>query len=68
MALAKRNYKKENKQPINKQSISYEIAEGEGAFYGPKIDFVLTDSLNREWQCGTLQADFCFFLSNKCFP
>ncbi len=43
---------------INKQSISYEIAEGEGAFYGPKIDFVLTDSLNREWQCGTLQADF----------
>jgi len=43
---------------INKQSISYEIAEGDGAFYGPKIDFVLTDSLNREWQCGTLQADF----------
>tara|TARA_B100000965_G_scaffold366117_1_gene351101 strand:+ start:1 stop:1929 length:1929 start_codon:yes stop_codon:yes gene_type:complete len=43
---------------INKQGISYEIAEGDGAFYGPKIDFVLTDSLNREWQCGTLQADF----------
>jgi len=43
---------------INEQGISYEIAEGDGAFYGPKIDFVLTDSLNREWQCGTLQADF----------
>mgnify|MGYP001277874537 FL=1 len=43
---------------INRQSISYEISEGDGAFYGPKIDFVLTDSLNREWQCGTLQADF----------
>ena len=33
---------------INKQGISYEIAEGDGAFYGPKTDFVLTDSLNRE--------------------
>ena len=43
---------------INKQGISYGISEGDGAFYGPKIDFVLTDSLNREWQCGTLQADF----------
>ncbi len=43
---------------INNQGISYEISEGDGAFYGPKIDFVLTDSLNREWQCGTLQADF----------
>ena len=43
---------------VASQNISYEIAEGDGAFYGPKIDFVLTDSLNREWQCGTLQADF----------
>jgi len=43
---------------INNQGISYGISEGDGAFYGPKIDFVLTDSLNREWQCGTLQADF----------
>ena len=43
---------------IRNQGVSYEIAEGDGAFYGPKIDFVLTDSLNREWQCGTLQADF----------
>ena len=43
---------------IKNQGVPYEIAEGDGAFYGPKIDFVLTDSLNREWQCGTLQADF----------
>ena len=43
---------------VASQNISYEIAEGDGAFYGPKIDFVLTDSLNRDWQCGTLQADF----------
>ena len=45
-------------EAIKKHGISYEIAEGDGAFYGPKLDFVLTDSLNREWQCGTLQADF----------
>ena len=31
---------------------------GEGAFYGPKIEFTLTDSLDREWQCGTVQLDF----------
>ena len=31
---------------------------GDGAFYGPKLDFVLTDAIGREWQCGTLQADF----------
>ena len=45
-------------EAIKKHGISYEVAEGDGAFYGPKLDFVLTDSLNREWQCGTLQADF----------
>ena len=43
---------------IKNQGIPYEIAEGDGAFYGPKLDFVLTDSLSREWQCGTMQADF----------
>ena len=31
---------------------------GEGAFYGPKLEFVLRDAIGREWQCGTLQADF----------
>ncbi|OCX61189.1 threonine--tRNA ligase [Thioclava sp. SK-1] len=36
---------------------SYEIQEGEGAFYGPKLEFTLTDAIGREWQCGTLQVD-----------
>jgi len=36
----------------------YEIDLGEGAFYGPKLDFKLTDAIGREWQCGTFQADF----------
>lgn len=35
----------------------YEIFEGEGAFYGPKLEFVLTDAIGRDWQCGTLQVD-----------
>ncbi|MGJ8585011.1 MAG: threonine--tRNA ligase [Marinosulfonomonas sp.] len=35
----------------------YEISEGEGAFYGPKLEFVLTDAIGRDWQCGTLQVD-----------
>ena len=36
----------------------YKINKGEGAFYGPKLEFVLTDALGRDWQCGTLQVDF----------
>ena len=36
----------------------YLINKGEGAFYGPKLEFVLTDALGRDWQCGTLQVDF----------
>ena len=36
----------------------YELDPGEGAFYGPKLDFKLTDAIGREWQCGTFQADF----------
>ena len=43
---------------IKNLDLPYEIAEGDGAFYGPKLDFILTDSLGREWQCGTFQADF----------
>ena len=39
-------------------SLEYEIQEGEGAFYGPKIEFALRDCLDREWQCGTIQLDF----------
>ena len=43
---------------IKNLDLPYEKSEGDGAFYGPKLDFVLTDALQREWQCGTLQADF----------
>ena len=43
---------------IKNLDLPYEVAEGDGAFYGPKLDFVLTDALQREWQCGTFQADF----------
>ena len=43
---------------IKKLNLSYEVSEGDGAFYGPKLDFVLTDAIDREWQCGTLQLDF----------
>ena len=43
---------------IKKLKIPYETVEGDGAFYGPKLDFVLTDAIGREWQCGTFQADF----------
>ena len=38
--------------------LEYEIQDGEGAFYGPKIEFALRDCLDREWQCGTIQLDF----------
>ncbi len=41
-----------------KLDVDYEIAEGEAAFYGPKIDIMVTDSLGREWQCATEQLDF----------
>lgn len=43
---------------IKKLGHPYEIDPGEGAFYGPKLDFKLTDAIGREWQLGTLQADF----------
>ncbi len=42
---------------IKKSKLKYEINKGDGAFYGPKIDFVLRDSIGRDWQCGTLQVD-----------
>jgi len=42
---------------IKQSKLKYEINKGEGAFYGPKIDFVLRDSIKRDWQCGTLQVD-----------
>ncbi|SUT92954.1 threonyl-tRNA synthetase [[Actinobacillus] rossii] len=43
---------------LRNNGLEYEIQEGEGAFYGPKIEFALRDCLDREWQCGTVQLDF----------
>jgi len=43
---------------LSHNGLEYEIQEGEGAFYGPKIEFALRDCLDREWQCGTIQLDF----------
>ncbi|MBT5984968.1 MAG: threonine--tRNA ligase [Thiotrichales bacterium] len=45
-------------QALDAKGINWELQEGEGAFYGPKVEFVLKDCLDREWQCGTIQADF----------
>jgi threonyl-tRNA synthetase len=42
---------------LDSMSLDYDINPGEGAFYGPKIEFVLRDAIGREWQCGTLQVD-----------
>ena len=46
------------KKVLSENVESFSIQEGEGAFYGPKIEFSLTDSLDRVWQCGTIQLDF----------
>ena len=46
------------KNALEKTGRDYVINEGDGAFYGPKIDFHLTDSIGRTWQCGTIQLDF----------
>ena len=46
------------KNAMNKNNLSYDIDEGGGAFYGPKIDIKITDAIGREWQCGTIQLDF----------
>lgn len=43
---------------LNDKSVEYRLNEGDGAFYGPKIDFHLEDCLGRSWQCGTIQLDF----------
>jgi threonyl-tRNA synthetase len=43
---------------LKEKALSYKVNEGEGAFYGPKIDIKLRDALNREWQCATIQCDF----------
>jgi threonyl-tRNA synthetase len=46
------------KTAIEGLNLPYQVNEGDGAFYGPKLDFKLTDAIGREWQCGTFQADF----------
>ncbi len=46
------------KKALEKENMAYKINEGDGAFYGPKIDFHIKDCLGREWQCGTIQLDF----------
>ena len=46
------------REALNETGKDYVVNEGDGAFYGPKIDFHLTDSLGRTWQCGTIQLDF----------
>ncbi len=46
------------KKSLDNKGFDYVIQEGEGAFYGPKIEIVLTDAMGREWQCGTIQLDF----------
>ncbi|GAB4255893.1 MAG: threonine--tRNA ligase [Deferrisomatales bacterium] len=46
------------REALDSQGIDYEVNEGEGAFYGPKIDIKLKDALDRRWQCATIQADF----------
>jgi threonyl-tRNA synthetase len=43
---------------LKEMGVDYEFCSGEGAFYGPKIDFHIEDSLGRSWQCGTIQLDF----------
>ncbi|EJW20144.1 threonine--tRNA ligase [Paenibacillus alvei] len=43
---------------LDKRGVAYRINEGDGAFYGPKIDFHILDALKRSWQCGTIQLDF----------
>ncbi|MBN1794232.1 MAG: threonine--tRNA ligase [Candidatus Omnitrophica bacterium] len=46
------------KEALNQKGVGYEVMEGEGAFYGPKIDIKLKDALGRLWQCATIQCDF----------
>jgi threonyl-tRNA synthetase len=45
-------------EAVEEAGLEFEMNPGEGAFYGPKLEFILTDAVGREWQCGTLQVDF----------
>ena len=46
------------KDALEEKGIDYKVNEGDGAFYGPKIDFQVVDAIGRDWQCGTIQLDF----------
>ncbi len=46
------------REAVEEAGLSYRLNPGEGAFYGPKLEFVLRDAIGRDWQCGTLQVDF----------
>src|SRR5688500_10727032 len=46
------------REALERQGRDYDVSPGEGTFYGPKIDFHVTDALGRSWQCGTCQIDF----------
>ena len=49
---------------LDNKNLKWELQPGEGAFYGPKIEFSLKDCLNRVWQCGTIQVDFCLLYTS----
>ena len=60
------------KDALEEKKIEYKVNDGDGAFYGPKIDFHIKDSLGRNWQLGTIQVDFsmpeklgCYYISEK---
>ncbi|MBP3039446.1 threonine--tRNA ligase [Bacillaceae bacterium Marseille-Q3522] len=60
---------------LKKKGLPYQINEGDGAFYGPKIDFHIQDSIGRRWQCGTVQLDFqmpekfhCYYIGEDNQP
>jgi len=55
-------------EAVKKADMPYEINEGDGAFYGPKIDVRLLDCIGREWQCSTIQVDFTLFRPDLCGP
>ncbi len=45
-------------ESLRRSGVEFAISPGEGAFYGPKIEYTLKDAIGREWQCGTMQVDF----------
>src|SRR5690606_9519527 len=45
-------------ESLDRTGCKYEVTPGEGAFYGPKIEYTLKDAIGRHWQCGTIQVDF----------